>query len=177
MEVANKGWVRYTENAWACWYSGSTDAPICITLCIIICKKLQVISDSSRYQLFYKCLCLLTADAITTVCPTSRPFIPAWMLIEFVQNTTKSPMYSLYSHPVRGKIKKQKKKKEKKFLEQMIKQFFVISLIFFLVLVLLLLGIKVKFESLLLSPLWFLRNTIVSLVDKCDTFVNSVIWL
>lgn len=40
---------------------------------------------------------------ITTVCPTSRLFNPACTLIEFVQKTANSPMYSLYIHP-RSKI-------------------------------------------------------------------------
>lgn len=43
---------------------------------------------------------ILTAHEITTVCPVSRPFKPAWMLMEFVQNTAKSAIYSLYIHPV-----------------------------------------------------------------------------
>lgn len=35
---------------------------------------------------------VLTANAMTTVCPTSKPFRPAWMLMEFVQNTANSPI-------------------------------------------------------------------------------------
>jgi hypothetical protein len=37
-------------------------------------------------------LSMLTADAITTVWPASRPFIPAWMLMQFVQKIAKNHM-------------------------------------------------------------------------------------
>jgi len=51
------------------------------------------------YVNYYIQALILTADEITTVCPTSRPFNPACILMEFVQKTANSPIYSLYIHP------------------------------------------------------------------------------
>jgi hypothetical protein len=42
---------------------------------------------------------MYTAADMTIVCPTSRPFRPACMFIEFVQKTANKSMNSLYNEP------------------------------------------------------------------------------
>jgi L-arabinose isomerase len=59
---------------------------------------------------------VLTEAAMMTVWPASSPFTPACMLIEFVQNTARRPMYSLYSQPEQETKKKVKSREQERRL-------------------------------------------------------------
>lgn len=60
----------------------------------------------------------LTAHEMMTVWPTSNPFTPAKILIELVQKTASSPMYSLYIQPAIAQVATKRHSNNQKWFEQ-----------------------------------------------------------